>query len=131
MLDQTGWLCPKCGYFNTGTSICARCGEELIRLDPVQPKPRWDWGNRAKEDQVARILGMIAIPPNRRQHPQSGDLIGEFDEWFDGGALRFVTGYTEYEFSDGSRATVDVLPYLSILIELSNGERVSVCQEHQ
>jgi len=91
----------------------------------------WSWERRVREDRVAHILGVIATPPNRRKRPREGDLIGEFDEWFDGGALRFVTGYTEYEFSDGTRATVDVLLYLSVSIVFPNGERVYIRQEHK
>ena len=84
---------------------------------------------RVGEDEVARILGLIAQPPNLRDQPKAGDVTGDFDKWFDGGAIRFVTGTTHYQFTDGSRATVGVLHSLSVWIEFENGACVSVRQE--
>jgi hypothetical protein len=53
--------------------------------------------NRVTESQVAEVLQLIATTPNTRKKPVAGDLPGEFDFWFDGGAGRFVTGWTEYD----------------------------------
>ena len=79
--------------------------------------------------EVARILSLVADPPNRRARPAHGDLQGDHDEWFDGGAIAHVTGYTDYDFADGSRATVHVLPRLLIDIKLAAGACVGVEQE--
>jgi hypothetical protein len=54
-----------------------------------------------------------------------------FDEWFDGGARRFVTGYTEYYFSSGCKATHFVMPLIAIYIEFPDGRRVSVHEERK
>lgn len=78
--------------------------------------------------EVVNVLNVIAEPPNRRARPQDGDLEGDYDEWFDGGAIRHVTGYDVYEFQGGVRVTWDVRPHLSITIELVNGSRISVKQ---
>ncbi|MFQ5694368.1 MAG: hypothetical protein ACE5HB_00095 [Terriglobia bacterium] len=85
--------------------------------------------NRVSEDRVARVLNLIAAPPNLRNHPQTGDIQGNYDAWFDGGAICYITGYTEYKFSDGTRAIVIVVPQLSVTIEFADGARVSVVQE--
>ena len=42
----------------------------------------WDWNKRVSEGDVARILGMIADPPNVRTAPLPGDLQGSFDHRF-------------------------------------------------
>ena len=84
---------------------------------------------RVELNEVARILATIAAPPNLRDRPRAGDLGGDFDRWFDGGAIRFVTGYTVYQFTDGTRATVPaMLPHLSVALELATGQRVTVVQ---
>jgi hypothetical protein len=77
---------------------------------------------------VGRILLCIATPPNRREKPVPDDLTGLFDFWFDGGAARMITGWTQYEFADGTRARVDVTPRLSVVIQFQDGCCVSVKQ---
>jgi hypothetical protein len=58
------------------------------------------------------------------------DLEGAFDFWFDGGAARELTGFIEYQFSDGTKATVGApIPALSVVIEFANGSRVRIQQE--
>jgi hypothetical protein len=84
--------------------------------------------DRIDEEAVARILLLIASVPNRRERPIEGDLPGAFDFWFDGGAARLITGWTEYELADGTRATVGVTPGLSVVIKFQNGRCVSVTQ---
>ena len=54
--------------------------------------------DRVDAGAVARILHLIATLPNRRETPIAADLSGNFDFWFDGGAARMVTGWTEYKF---------------------------------
>jgi hypothetical protein len=86
---------------------------------------------RVSETEVARILNLIADPPNLRTQPQADDLSGDFDRWFDGGALRYITGSTQYMFADGTRASVAVMPTLVISITFGSGERVGIAQEHE
>jgi ribosomal protein L40E len=74
---------------------------------------------------VARILGLIAAPPYLRSQPQPGDRTGPFTQWFDGGAISTVTGYTAYEFTDGTRALVPT-PFSHILIQLPGGEQLTL-----
>jgi len=125
------WRCSLCGHVNDRvTSVCARCGDSISEKED-RPPVTWSWERRVREGKVAHILAMISAPPNRRKRPRDGDLIGEFDEWFDGGALRVVTGYTEYGFSDGTRAVVDVHPYLNASITLPDGNRVQIRQDRQ
>ena len=38
---------------------------------------------RIKEEEVARILNVIANPPPLRQTQRDGDVVGDFDEWLD------------------------------------------------
>ena len=77
---------------------------------------------------VARILTVIADPPSIRTAPRDDDLEGVFDEWFDGGARRIVTGYTSYQFQDGSTAEVPCSLLLNVSITLPSGARVVVRQ---
>jgi ribosomal protein L40E len=74
---------------------------------------------------AARILSLITAPPNLRSQPQPGDRTGPFTQWFDGGAISTVTGYTAYEFIDGTRALVPT-PFSHILIQLPGGEQLSL-----
>jgi hypothetical protein len=83
---------------------------------------------RIGEGRVADILRLIADTPGRRETAAAGDVAGEFDYWFDGGACRLETGVTRYVFTDGSRASVVVLPYLGVGITFPDGEEVSVVQ---
>ena len=78
---------------------------------------------------VGRILTVIADPPNVRTEPRVDDLQGDFDEWFDDGARRIVTGYSSYQFQDGSTAEVPNSLMLNVSITLPSGARVVVRQE--
>jgi len=84
------WNCLECKQFNQGDGLfCGKCG----RRREVGAK------------QVLDILGLMENQPNARRTPQPGDLPGQFDIWFDGGASITHTGtHTEYEFADGTRA---------------------------
>lgn len=84
---------------------------------------------RIKEDEVAHILAIIANPPSLHREQREGDLAGDYDEWFDGGARRKVTGYTLYQFANGTKAIVHVFMRLHISILFSDGVRVSIRQE--
>lgn len=77
-------------------------------------------------ESVARILELIRRPPNLRREPRPGDLEGDFDQWFDGGAIKGVTGSTYYHFADGSRATVPVTVQPRVTIVFPDGWSVSV-----
>jgi hypothetical protein len=84
---------------------------------------------RVREEAVADVLQRIATATNRREKPLPGDLQESFDFWFDGGAARIVTGYIEYQFADGTRATVGApVPALSVSIQFPNGCCVTVQQ---
>lgn len=85
---------------------------------------------RVAESRVAHVLASIAAEPNRRSTAIAGDLVGEFDYWFDGGAAKVETGYITYRFSDHTTAVVGFpVPALSVEIEFSDGCRVRVQQE--
>jgi hypothetical protein len=85
--------------------------------------------NRVTIQDVARILEMMSQLANKRKTPREGDIQGDFDEWFDGGARRFVTGTTTYEFSDGTHVLVSVTQFLRMSIRFPNGETVQISQE--
>lgn len=78
--------------------------------------------------EVARILAIIGDPPNPRKLRQPGDLEGDFDEWFDGGAIRHHTGHTYYTLGDGTLAVVGVFPWLDVSIRLPDDTQVHVTQ---
>jgi hypothetical protein len=84
--------------------------------------------NPVSKAQVAQVLQLITTLPHKREQPIVGDLPGKFDFWFDGGAVRHVTGWSEYELADGSRVEGFVVPGLSLVIQFSNGARVRVQQ---
>jgi hypothetical protein len=84
--------------------------------------------NRVDENDVGKILQAIAVTPNRRGRPRSDDLSGDFDFWFDGGAARMITGWTQFEFTDGTRARVDVVPGLHVVIQFKNGYGAVISQ---
>ena len=79
---------------------------------------------------VADILKRLR-PTATRQLPIAGDLHGEFDGWFDGGAFRSETGASVYTFSDGSCARVGVHPWLALVITFADGTEVSVIERQR
>ena len=83
---------------------------------------------RIKEEQVARILQLIATVPNRSEVRGPGDLEGDYDFWFDGGAIQLITGTTRFVFQDGTIAEVAVVPTLSLHIDFRDGRVVEVHQ---
>jgi len=85
---------------------------------------------RVTEEAVATVLQCIAVAANRRERPIPGDVAGQFDFWFDGGAGRIQTGFIEYELQDGTRAVVGApIPALSVTLDFPNGCRVRIQQE--
>lgn len=115
-------FCPNCG---APVEVSEEAGDGNSRLES---EPTDDFPKQISASEIADILHTIETLPNLRSHPQEGDLDGDYDEWFDGGAVRHVTGYNEYEFHNGVRVWWHVLPYLSITIELANGESVHIKQ---
>ena len=87
------------------------------------------FARRVGEDRVAYVLQLIANKPRRRERAAEGDLAGDFDYWFDGGACKQHTGSEHYLLADGTRAMVAApATWLWVTIEFSNGEVVSVVQ---
>lgn len=87
------------------------------------------FSNRIDEQRIAEILATIAAPRNRRYRPLEGDLTGDFDFWFDGGACRIHTGSQHYVFADGTHAhLVMPAPWLSVNVVFPNGEIVDIVQ---
>src|SRR5262245_15498288 len=84
---------------------------------------------RVSEAQVAWVLQLVATTPNRRDRPIAGDLQGKFDFWFDGGAGQVITGWNEYDLTDGTRVVVGTSPVLSVTIQFPSGSRVAINQD--
>ena len=83
------------------------------------------WDKRVNEGDVAAILNLIQSPPNIQPHPENPN----FKQIFDGGLRTLETGITRYEFSDGTRASVAVLPVLCVSIVFPNGVKIRINQE--
>ena len=127
MIEETGWTCPRCGHFNTRTTVCAACGERL-EGSPVAPE-LGPVSRRVSETEIARILDGVANPPGLRERPIEGDIVGSFHAWFDGGAMRIDTGTRAFHFADGTKVfCIAPAPFLSASIELPDGNRVVVEQ---
>lgn len=87
------------------------------------------FSRRVDENRVAEILAMIGSQPNRRQQPVKGDLAGEFDFWFDGGACRTHTGSQHFFFADGTEAHLAMpAPRLNMNVLFTEGEIVDIVQ---
>jgi hypothetical protein len=85
--------------------------------------------HRVPESRVAAVLASIAAPPRKRGKPQPGDIDGDFDFWFDGGACKFHTGSAHYHFTDGAAAVVACpASWLWVQITFGDGERVEIHQ---
>ena len=77
---------------------------------------------------VLQRLSSIDSLPNLRSTPKRGDLDGTFDHWFDGGALKVVTGWNEYHFADGTLAYVPTTPTLQIEMRFPSGAYVTISE---
>lgn len=91
-----------------------------------KPLPR-----RVDELEVAGVLALLNGVKETRDRPLAGDLEGEFDSWFDGGAIRVITGYLEYFFRNGAYARVTVLPKLCLRVRLPDGHTVWIEQDDE
>jgi hypothetical protein len=103
------------------------------RPDP-DPAAEFDdpFARRVSENQVARILQLIATLPNCRERPAAGDMAGDYTFWFDGGACQEHTGSQHYIFADGSTAFVAFpVAWLWVDITFPNGESVRVLQQRR
>jgi hypothetical protein len=83
------------------------------------------------ELRVARVLRLIAEKPNARSAPTPGDVEGEFDVWFDGGAVRVHTGYEVFRFADGTKAIQSALPWLEVGIRFADGRQISIAEDKE
>lgn len=85
---------------------------------------------RVGEDEVARILSVVAAPPNRRARPLPHDLQGDYTYWFDGGAVRQDTGSESWFFADGATAwrAWPAPQALSMSVRLPDGRTFTVQQ---
>ena len=121
--DRTEQLCEACDRFiPLGQSYCLYCGhhcaeafvgtagfDEAVQfggeVDSQTPPRDIPTGRAAPLQAVARILTLIADPPQARVAPRAGDRPGSYAYWFDGGACRQHTGgVPAFEFDDGSTA---------------------------
>ncbi len=84
---------------------------------------------RSPLGRIAEILATIDDPPHIRARPNASDLPGDFREWFDGGAVKVVTGATSYHFQDGAVASMPVTPSLIVHISLPDGTQVTLQEQ--
>jgi len=75
---------------------------------------------------VAQILTQMAAPPNARQAPRQQDVKGDFDLWFDGGAVKHDTGISDFRLADGSAATTGSSLWFAVLGRLADGRFVEI-----
>ena len=78
---------------------------------------------------VTSVLSAIEAPPHLRPQCLEGDLPGPFHRWFDGGAVKFVTGWEEYHFADGTVAVLSGSLALRVDIRLPSGACVTVSEQ--
>jgi hypothetical protein len=78
--------------------------------------------------EVARILTLMIVPPNPRKRRLEHDLKGNFDIWFDGGAVKHDTGVSTYAFDNGSKATTGTSLRVAVGITLPSGRMISVSE---
>jgi hypothetical protein len=81
--------------------------------------------------ELANILSVIATPPGLRTKRRDGDLPGAFDKWFDGGAIKVITGWDEYHFDNGAVAVVPSTATLRVDIRLPGGGFVIIYKQAQ
>ncbi len=125
--------------------LFAEMGGDLIRMNTSSAaKALTDWlqsvrqqfdseykprNNRSVYEKVAQVLNLIATKPNLRNRPLEGDLQGDFEQWFDGGAMRGDTGVNFYSFVDGTTASTGVTNWLCVSITFNDGTEISVMEE--
>lgn len=113
---------------NTSPAARALTGwlQSVLEKFDSQHKPP---GNRSIHEKVADVLNLIATTPNLRNRPLEGDLQGDFEQWFDGGAMRGDTGVNFYSFVDGTTASTGVTNWLCVSITFNDGTEISVMEE--
>jgi hypothetical protein len=80
---------------------------------------------------VARILTHMAAPPNPHRVPTDRDLTGNFDLWFDDGAVKHDTGISAYRFIDGSAATTGSSLRFAVHIRLADGRLLELVEKER
>jgi hypothetical protein len=125
-LEDTGWACVHCGQFNTRTQVCVKCGSRFEFIKETTKQIDKEIIQPPSLIEIARILILISSTPNIHHHPLPGDIQGDFDHWFDGGAIRIETGFSTYKFNDGIIATDLDRPFFGLTIEFPNGAHVSI-----
>jgi hypothetical protein len=75
---------------------------------------------------VSRILQLMRAQPNARRSPKPDDVVGNFDVWFDGGAVKHDTGISRFQFTDGSAASIATSLFNRVQITLPDGRHVDV-----
>jgi hypothetical protein len=84
---------------------------------------------RVSEQELSKIVSAIAAV-KLRPTPKRGDLEGDYEAWFDGGAIRYVTGSTEYYFRDGTIASIGIEPEkLTLTVRYSDGRVINILQQ--
>jgi hypothetical protein len=79
--------------------------------------------------EVGRVLTLMSAQPGQRSTPVEGDLEGEFDVWFDGGAVKHDTGVSVFRFLDGAAALTGTSLGFSVVIRLTDGQFVEIRQK--
>jgi hypothetical protein len=130
-MEETGWVCPHCGHFNTGYEQCRKRfrESEAVSMTPDSKGVLNPKNHKVSVSEVTHFLNIIDNPPNLRKQPKKSDLKGGFNAWFDGGAIRVDTGINTYFFDD--KTVIHVVPVLnriSISIEFPDGESVEIRQ---
>ena len=82
---------------------------------------------RVTEAEIARVLTLISARPNSRRRRRLGDVAGDFDEWFDGGAVKRGTPDTIYVLGDKTRVVASGSG-LDLTITFADGTVVILAQ---
>jgi hypothetical protein len=75
---------------------------------------------------LSGILSTVASPPGLREEPRAQDLKGDFHRWFDGGAIKNVTGWQEFHFADGTLAVLSGSLLFGLSVRLPSGTWVTI-----
>jgi hypothetical protein len=67
---------------------------------------------------LGKLLTLMSAHKNYRDKPLAHDLDGDFDQWFDGGAVKYDTGISKWTLADGTTAEMIVCPGADISITL-------------
>lgn len=77
---------------------------------------------------IGRLLAQVEELGEVRTRPAPGDLAGDFDGWFDGGAFKDDTGSRTYFLLDGTTIGVTPFSLLPVRITFPEGAVVTVMQ---